>query len=162
MDNSKPKKKWQSSRLKDKKKELGIEDKPPEEAPVVESEGFKPVKKAFKKHDSYDKKSGSYDKKNGSYDKKFSKRNSYRDRDRKKYVIKISHLPKDITVQELNELVSPWGEIGNINIKIYTEIICCYIDFYNQEESDYFIKAIDSTPFDNLIIRAELMDFDKK
>ena len=40
MDNSKPKKKWQSSRLKDKKKELGIEDKPPEEAPVVESEGF--------------------------------------------------------------------------------------------------------------------------
>ena len=47
MDNSKPKKKWQSSRLKDKKKELGIEDKPPVEAPVVESEGFKPVKKAF-------------------------------------------------------------------------------------------------------------------
>ena len=36
MDNDKPKKKWVSSRLKDKKKELGIPDKEP--SPVQNKE----------------------------------------------------------------------------------------------------------------------------
>ena len=161
----KPKKKWVSSRLKDKKKELGIEDKMEEKKPS------KPVKKVHKgkgdkfdfnkrgsgKRSSYKKgsKKGSY--KRGSY-KKGSKNKSY-NRNREKHVIKMSNLPSDISVGELAELISPWGEIGNINIKNYSEAYVSYIDFYNKNEADYFIKAIDQTPFDNCIIRAELMNF---
>ena len=159
MDN-KPKKKWTSSRLKDKKKELGLEDKKEEDEPS------KPIKKVHKEKgdkSTFNKKGSgkksSYRKgsKKGSY-KKGSKNRSY-NKNREKHVIKMSNLPSDISVGELAELISPWGEIGNINIKNYSESYVSYIDFYNKNEADYFIKAIDQTPFDNCIIRAELMNF---
>ena len=158
MDN-KPKKKWVSSRLKDKKKELGMEDK------KEDSTKSKPVKKVFKgkKTSPNSGKSGS---KKGSYKKGSYKKGSYKkgsrnrsNRNREKHVIKMSNLPSDITVGELAELISPWGEIGNINIKNYSEAYCSYVDFYNRNEADYFIKALDQTPFDNMIIRVELMNF---
>ncbi len=75
---------------------------------------------------------------------------------RKIVVIKISNLPEDITVPELNELVSEWGRIGRINISNYDNTTC-YIDFYFEDEALYFIKAIDKTPFDNVILNVELM-----
>ena len=75
---------------------------------------------------------------------------------RKIVVIKISNLPEDITVNELNELVGEWGKIGRINISAYDNTTC-YIDFYFRDEAEYFIKAIDKTPFDNLILNVELM-----
>lgn len=75
---------------------------------------------------------------------------------RKIVVIKISNLPEDITVNELNELVGEWGKIGRINISTYDNTTC-YIDFYFKDEAEYFIKAIDKTPFDNLILNVELM-----
>ena len=160
----KPKKKWVSSRLKEKKKELGIEDKPNVEEPDNSSNDKKPIKKVSKK-DFNDKQKGNYEKKySGDSRKKYSddKKTSHRDRDKKeKFVIKISNLPRDITVQELNELISPWGDIGNINIKNYSETCCSYVDFYRKDQASYFIKAIDSTPFDVMIITAELMDFSK-
>ena len=163
----KPKKKWMSSRLKDKKKELGIEDKPKVEEPDSSSSNKKPFNRVSKK-DFNDRQKGTYEKKYSgdakkSYEKKYSgddRRNSYRDR-KEKFVIKISNLPRDITVQELNELISPWGDIGNINIKNYSETCCSYIDFYRKDQASYFTRAIDSTPFDAMIIRAELMDFSK-
>jgi hypothetical protein len=73
---------------------------------------------------------------------------------RKIVVIKISNLPTDITVPELNELVSEWGKIGRINISSYDNSTS-YIDFYFENEADYFIKAVDKTPFDNLILNVE-------
>jgi RNA recognition motif-containing protein len=88
--------------------------------------------------------------------------NHYHDRSekidkRKIMTIRISNLPADITVPELNELVSPWGKIGRININNYDNTIC-YIDFYFKDEAEYFIKAINRTRFDNLIITADIMD----
>ena len=149
---TKPKKKWTSSRLKEKKKELGIEDDESCADKSVDSEVNKFVKKVVKKE---------FEKPRN--DKKFSKDRNKRnyDKNAEKYVIKVSNLPRDITVQELNELISPWGEIGNINIKTYSEVICSYIDFYKKDQAEYFIKAIDSTPFDSMIINAQLMDFSK-
>ena len=83
-----------------------------------------------------------------------------------KQVIKISNLPDNITVQELNNLISEWGNIGNINIKKYTysgtSNISAYIDFYNIDEANYFVKALDNTPFDYMIIEVKLMDFSTK
>ena len=79
-------------------------------------------------------------------------------RDKRKIItVRISNLPADITVPELNELVSPWGKIGRININNYDNTIC-YIDFYFKDEAEYFIKAINRTRFDNLIITADIMD----
>ena len=76
---------------------------------------------------------------------------------RKIVVIRIANLPSDITVPELNELVSEWGKIGRINISNYDNTTC-YIDFYFKDEAEYFIKAIDKTPFDNLILSVNMMD----
>lgn len=75
---------------------------------------------------------------------------------RKIAVVKISNLPDDITVNELNELVSEWGKIGRINISSYDNTTC-YIDFYFENEALYFIKAIDRTPFDKNILSVELI-----
>ena len=76
---------------------------------------------------------------------------------RKIITVRISNLPSDITVPELNELVGEWGKIGRININNYDNTIC-YIDFYFKDEADYFIKAIDKTPFDNLILNLDIME----
>lgn len=156
-------KKWMSKRLKEKKDELGI--KTP--SPPVEEKTYEKVRKVIKPKENNDVKKNSYKNSEGkknSYNKSDSdgKRNSYNRINKKKHVIKISNLPNDIHVKELAELVSPWGEIGNINIKDYKDVICSYIDFYNEEEAQYFISALHSTPFDNMIIRVELMNFDNK
>lgn len=85
-----------------------------------------------------------------------TKYKEYKGKRSEKFTIKISNLPSDITIQELNELLLPWGHIGNINFgKSYN--IVCYIDFYNKEEAIYFVQALDRTPFDNLIINVELL-----
>ena len=151
-----PKKKWVSNRLKSKKDELGMNNSTEEE----------PEKDKFVKKVSKPKKKFSQEQKSSSKrtSKKSSKRNSKKgsrnyNRNRPKHVIRISNLPSDITVKELSNLVSEWGDIGNINIKVYSESYNCYIDFFNKEEADYFVKALHNTPFDHYIINVELMDF---
>ncbi len=76
---------------------------------------------------------------------------------RKIVTVRISNLPQDITVPELNNLVSEWGRIGRINLNNYDNTTC-YIDFYFKDEAEYFVKAIDKTPFDNVILNVDIMD----
>ena len=76
---------------------------------------------------------------------------------RKIVTVRISNLPYDITVPELSSLVSEWGRIGRINLNNYDNTTC-YIDFYFKDEAEYFLKAIDKTPFDNLILSVDIMD----
>ena len=136
----KPKKKWVSSRLKDKKKELGIEDKV-EEKPSSPKEFRKVTKSSRNNGELRENRNYKKGSKKGSYKnnyKKNSKHGSKRgSRNRKKHVIKISNLPNDVTIQELFDLVHVWGEIGNINIKTYSDSVSSYIDFYNEEEAKY-------------------------
>ena len=80
-------------------------------------------------------------------------------KNRKKHVVRISNLPEDVTSKELVDLISEWGEIGNVNIKSYSESVSSYIDFYNKNEADYFVEALDTTPFDHYIIKVEIMNF---
>ncbi len=75
---------------------------------------------------------------------------------RKIVTVRISNLPADITVPELNNLVSEWGRIGRINLNY--DNTTCYIDFYFKDEADYFIRAIDKTPFDQFILNVDMMD----
>lgn len=182
MDSSKTKKKWVSSRLVKKKEELGIETKPETSQSTNEKKPSKRVKKVFKRTDSKDnskrgsnrvKKSGS--KKGSKFNSNRGNKNNYKNGSKKtsrrrhngpKHVVRISNLPDNITVNELNYLVSEWGDIGNINIKKYNNydggITNCYIDFYNEEEANYFVEALDNTPFDCLIINVQVMDFSSK
>ena len=76
---------------------------------------------------------------------------------RKIVTVRMSNLPDDITVPELNELVCQWGKIGRINISAY-ENKSGFIDFYYMDEAEYFMKALDKTPFDHLILNVEIMD----
>jgi RNA recognition motif-containing protein len=76
---------------------------------------------------------------------------------RKIVTVRMSNLPDDITVPELNELVCQWGKIGRINISAY-ENKSGFIDFYYMDEAEYFIKALDKTPFDHLILNVEIME----
>ena len=76
---------------------------------------------------------------------------------RKIVTVRISNLPSDITIPELNILVSEWGRIGRINLNNYDNSTC-YIDFYFKDEAEYFVKAIDKTSFENLILNVDVMD----
>ncbi len=94
--------------------------------------------------------------KNGKNGKNFKNNRNVRNNNSKKYVIKLTNLPDDITIKELNELVLPWGHIGNINFGKSSNIVA-YIDFFNLSEAEYFVQALDKTPFDNLILGVQLI-----
>ena len=120
--------------------------------PVVEI----PKETTFKKHDGNDNYKKYDSNKHDNY-KKHDNYNKYDTSKRKIVTIKLSNLPYDMTVQELELLVKPWGHIGRVNLN-NSENKAGFIDFNFKEESDYFIEAIDRTPFDNVIIRAEYIE----
>ena len=86
--------------------------------------------------------------------KKQIKKNVTKNKNINLFCIKISNLPDDVTIKELNDLIRPWGKIGNINFGKSVNKTA-YIDFYEKDEAEYFKKALDKTPFDNLIINVE-------
>lgn len=94
---------------------------------------------------------------NNNYKNKNYKNNNYSNKrnNSKTYCIKISNLPSDISASELNNLIKPWAKIGNINFG-KSLIKVAYIDFYNLDEAEYFVKALNKTPFDKLIIDVEI------
>ena len=74
------------------------------------------------------------------------------------YRVKISDLPTDMTEEEMMELTAEWGHVVRVRVLNYNESSTAYVDFGYEEEADYFIKAIDKTPFDFLIISAIRVD----
>ena len=83
--------------------------------------------------------------------------NNFDNNKRKIVTVRLSHLPDDITIEELERLIRPWGHIGRINLN-NCENKSGFIDFNFKDEADYFIKAIDRTSFDHNIIRAEYIE----
>ena len=63
-----------------------------------------------------------------------------------KYSVLITNLPDDIQLINIQYMMMDWGKVGNINLK-YSEDKgkMCYVDFYNKDHKDYFIKALDKT-----------------
>jgi RNA recognition motif-containing protein len=79
---------------------------------------------------------------------------------KKNYRVKINNLPSDITDEEMMELTSQWGHITKIKVLNYPDSSISYIDFGYEEEADYFIKALDKTPFDYTLLsvsKAEIL-----
>jgi hypothetical protein len=71
---------------------------------------------------------------------------------KKIYKIKISNLPIDITQYEILDLLKNWGHITNVNIKNYNDSSIAVLEFKFEDEMEYFINALDSTPFEHQII----------
>lgn len=71
------------------------------------------------------------------------------------YKVKISELPLDITEEELMILTSDWGHIVKIRLNMYDDSAVSYIEFGYEEEADYFVKALDRTPFEHVMLIVE-------
>ena len=103
---------------------------------------------------------------NKNYKKNYknNKRNNTKN-DKKNYnrrnnnlpTVKISELPIDMTLRELNEKMQPWGRIGNINLKKNWGTYIGYVDFYDLEDAEYFVEQLDGTGFENRILKVELI-----
>jgi RNA recognition motif-containing protein len=82
-----------------------------------------------------------------------------RNGDRKKFnKVKISNLPYDITLEELTELLENWGHITRVYVKNFNENSFAIIEFKFKDELDYFIEALNNTPFENQIINVQELD----
>ncbi len=64
------------------------------------------------------------------------------------YRVKLSELPTDMSEEELMEMTTDWGHIVKIKLLVYEESSTAYIDFGYEDEADYFVEAIDKTPFE--------------
>lgn len=81
------------------------------------------------------------------------------------YRVKLSELPTDMTEEELMEMTTDWGHIVRIKLLVYEESATAYIDFGYEDEADYFVEAIDKTPFEYRMLtacRVESFKTDKK
>jgi len=67
-----------------------------------------------------------------------------------------------MTNEEMMELTCDWGHIVKIRVINYLESSVAYIDFGYEEEANYFIKALDKTPFESLIISAQRVESQKQ
>lgn len=74
------------------------------------------------------------------------------------YRVKLSDLPIDMSEEEMMELTCDWGNIVKIRVINYPEASVAYIDFSNEDEADYFVKALDKTQFEFLIIFAQRVE----
>jgi len=78
------------------------------------------------------------------------RRNDY---DGKKYKVKILNLPKDFEYSEISEFAKDWGHIIRINVKNFDNNSLAVIEFKYEREANYFIEALDNTPFDYVMIK---------
>lgn len=67
--------------------------------------------------------------------------------------VKMTNIPDDLTVEELQKLLIEWGRIGRINFSNGS----VFIDFYNYYEAEHFVKAIDKTKFDHYILSVSIL-----
>jgi len=69
--------------------------------------------------------------------------------------VKISNLPIDMQEEELYELLKEWGHVVKLRLLNYDSNSIAYIEFKEIEAADYFVKALDKTPFDHLMLDVE-------
>jgi hypothetical protein len=76
----------------------------------------------------------------------------------KVYKIKISFLPIDMHEDELYSLLKDWGNIYKVKILNYDEYSNAYIEFLYEEQANYFVEALNKTPFEHEIITVQKVD----
>jgi len=80
--------------------------------------------------------------------------NNFRER-RPLHKVKMSNLPRDMTEEELLELLYDWGNVIRMRVLNYNENSTAYIEFKNQDEADYLVKALDKTPLEHIMLNVE-------
>jgi hypothetical protein len=80
--------------------------------------------------------------------------NKPKSENRKYYKVKLSELPIDMTEEELMELLHEWGTVTNLRLLNYNESSVAYIFFATEHMANYFIEAIDRTPFEHILLSA--------
>jgi hypothetical protein len=97
--------------------------------------------------------------KENNIDKVRDNTNYQRNYNRRKntFTIKISNLPQDMKETEMMELTYDWGHIVNVKVLNYEDNSVAYINFEFLEEAKYFIKALDKTPFEYMILDVKLV-----
>jgi hypothetical protein len=83
---------------------------------------------------------------NSIKNKEYNKSRKYH---KKTWTVKIGELPVDMTEEEMMELLYNWGHIIKIRVLNYNENSTAYVEFGYEDEADYFVEAIDKTPFYN-------------
>ena len=63
-----------------------------------------------------------------------------------------------MTEEEMMELTCDWGHIVRIRVLNYPESSAAYIDFGYEEEANYFVNALDKTPFGFLVISVQRVE----
>ena len=72
--------------------------------------------------------------------------------------VRIANLPVDIGKGELYSLLEEWGNIKSLFIKENYDSCSAFVEFQNSEQSKYFVKALNETPFEYRIITTEIMN----
>ena len=94
----------------------------------------------------------SYDRDNKqAYDRENKEHKPYR----KFGKVKMTNLPPDVTQEEMLELTYDWGMIARLTTVNHDENSNVYIDFKSEDMADYFVKALDRTPFEYRILTVE-------
>ena len=86
---------------------------------------------------------------NKDYNKEFN---------RQKYKVKIMNFPADMTERELMELTFEWGHITRLSVLNYFENSTAFIEFGMEEQANHFVKALDKTPFEHIILSVSRID----
>ena len=96
-----------------------------------------------------------------TFEKTFEKSRNYDDKPRTfrtTYRVKLANLPLDMTEEEMMHMTCDWGHIVRLKVLNYEDTSVAYIDFGHEDEANYFVEAIDRTPFEMLLLTAERKD----
>jgi len=74
------------------------------------------------------------------------------------YRVKMANLPVDMTEEEMMHMTCDWGHIVRLKVLCYEETSVSYIDFGYEDEANYFVEALDRTPFEMLLLSVERKD----
>jgi len=96
--------------------------------------------------------------KNINYNEFVERDRNHRHHFKTTFRVKLSNLPTDMTEEEMMELTCDWGNVIRVKVLNYEESSVAYIDFGYMDEANYFIEAIDKTPFEYLILAASIAE----
>jgi RNA recognition motif-containing protein len=71
----------------------------------------------------------------------------------KSHKVKILNLPSNFEHSEIAEFAKDWGHVIKINTKNYDNSSIAVIEFKYEREAEYFIEALDNTPFEHYILK---------
>ena len=71
----------------------------------------------------------------------------------KKYKVKILNLPSNFEYNEISQFAKDWGHVLKINTKNFDTSSIAVVEFKYEREADYFIEALNNTPFEHYILK---------